>query len=120
MERYLAIKPMLYTEQIKETITFYTDVLGFTCIAFDEERGWASLTKDHVELMLATPNRHLPFNKPVFTGSFYINTDDASVLWEKLKDKCKVCYPIEDFDYGMREFAVYDNNDYLIQFGQQL
>ena len=37
---------------------------------------------------------------------------------KKLKDKCKVCYPIETFDYGMREFGVYDINGYLLQFGQ--
>ncbi|MFN5228579.1 MAG: hypothetical protein ACK5Q3_18600 [Planctomycetota bacterium] len=27
---------------------------------------------------------------------------------------------LEDFDYGMREFAIYDNNGYLLQFGQSL
>lgn len=30
----------------------------------------------------------------------------------------RVCYPIEDFHYGMREFAIFDNNGYLLQFGQ--
>ena len=30
------------------------------------------------------------------------------------------CYPIEDFHYGMREFAIFDNNGYLLQFGQPL
>jgi hypothetical protein len=38
----------------------------------------------------------------------------------KLKDKAKVCCGIEDFDHGVREFAVYDNNGYLLQFGQEL
>jgi hypothetical protein len=31
-----------------------------------------------------------------------------------------VCYGIEDFFYGMREFAIYDNNGYLLQFGQPI
>jgi hypothetical protein len=26
-------------------------------------------------------------------------------------------YPLEDFDYGMREFAIYDSKGYLFQFG---
>ena len=30
-----------------------------------------------------------------------------------------VVYPMETFGYGMREFAVYDNNGYLLQFGQE-
>ena len=35
-----------------------------------------------------------------------------------VKDHAQVCYPIEDFHYGMREFAIFDNNGYLLQFGQ--
>ena len=31
-------------------------------------------------------------------------------LWRRLKDKAAVVYPHEDFDYGMREFAIRDNN----------
>jgi hypothetical protein len=27
---------------------------------------------------------------------------------------------MEDFHYGMREFAIFDNNGYLLQFGQPL
>jgi hypothetical protein len=29
----------------------------------------------------------------------------------------KIAYPMEDFEYGMREFAIYDNNGYMLQFG---
>ena len=58
---------------------------------------------------------HTKYDKIEFTGSFYFNTDNVDALWAKLKDKAAVCYGIEDFDYGMREFAVYDNNGYLLQ-----
>jgi hypothetical protein len=34
------------------------------------------------------------------------------------KDKARICYELEEFEYGMREFAVYDNNGYLLQFGE--
>lgn len=27
-------------------------------------------------------------------------------------------YPIENFNYGMREFVIYDNNGYVLQFGE--
>ncbi|MGQ0540780.1 MAG: hypothetical protein ACT4O9_02875 [Blastocatellia bacterium] len=37
-----------------------------------------------------------------------------------MKDKALVCYDIEDFPYGMREFAVYDNNGYILQFVQEI
>ena len=30
-------------------------------------------------------------------------TDNVDELWEKLKAEVKISYPIETFDYGMRE-----------------
>lgn len=111
---------MLYTEKIRETVEFYTDILGFTCPNFVEEWGWAVVVQGDAEIMFCLPNAHLPFEKPAFTGSFYFKVENADEVWEKLKDKTKVCYPIEDFDYGMREFAVYDNNGYLLPFGHSI
>jgi uncharacterized glyoxalase superfamily protein PhnB len=70
--------------------------------------------------MLSLPNRHEPYTHPTFTGSFYFRVDDAAALWLQLKDNARVVYPIEDFDYGMREFAIRDNNGYILQFGQEL
>lgn len=120
MSKFQAIRPMLWTKELKETLAFYVNVLGFTCDEYNEDWGWASLHRDVSELMLAKPNEHTPFDKPIFTGSFYINVDDVDALWEQLKDKCNICYEIETFEWGMREFAIYDNNGYLIQFGQDI
>jgi uncharacterized glyoxalase superfamily protein PhnB len=62
----------------------------------------------------------VPFDAPVFTGSFYFNVDDVAALWADLKDIVKIAYPLEAFHYGMREFAIYDNNGYMLQFGAPL
>lgn len=120
MTKFHYLRPMLWTNELKETIAFYVNVLGFACGEYNEDWGWAALHKDNVEIMLAKPNEHTPFDKPTFTGSFYINVENADELWEQLKDKCNVCYEIETFEWGMREFAVYDNNGYLLQFGQEV
>ena len=111
---------MLRTKDLKGTIDFYKKGLGFTCDALSEEDGWALLSRDAVELMIATPNVHIPFDAPVFTGSFYFNVDDVDALWAVLKDRVKIAYPMENFEYGMREFAIYDNNRYMLQFGSPL
>lgn len=110
----------MYTEELDATIAFYTEVLGFTCNEQNDEWGWASLSCDDVHIMLARPNQHTPYDKIGFTGSFYFTTDDVENLWINLKDKAKVCYDIETFPWGMREFAIYDNNGYLLQFGQEI
>jgi uncharacterized glyoxalase superfamily protein PhnB len=113
------LTPMLRTHDLQGSVDFYTTVLGFTCEARADEYGWASLRRDQVSIMLALPNEHEPFERPAFTGSLYINADDVDAMWEQVKDRARVCYPIEDFDYGMREFGVYDNNGYLLQFGRE-
>lgn len=48
--------------------------------------------KEDAEIMVAVPNEHMPFEKPVFTGSFYINVDKVDELWNTIKDNCKICY----------------------------
>jgi uncharacterized glyoxalase superfamily protein PhnB len=70
--------------------------------------------------MLAAPNEHTPYDKIGFTGSLYFTTDDVVTLWWAFKYKAKLCYDIETFPWGMREFAIFDNNGYLLQFGQEI
>ena len=112
-----ALVPMLRTWDLPGTLAFYTGALGFVCEAGGAEEGWAALCRDGVELMLSAPNAHLPETMAAFTGSLYLRCDDVDAWWARLRDAARVCYAIEDFPYGMREFAVYDNNGYLLQFG---
>ena len=104
---------MLETDDLKRTIEFYTKTLGFECDAAypdADNPAWASLTKDGVVIMFSARNAHSTVATPTMTGSLYFNPDDVDAAWEKLKDKTVVEYPIESFDYGMREFAVRDKN----------
>jgi uncharacterized glyoxalase superfamily protein PhnB len=112
------VKPMLAVNDMDKTIQFYCDVLGFECVSRLE--GWAALRKDAVEVMISLPNAHEPFEKPTLTGSLYFSSDNVDALWEKIRDKATIVYPIENFYYGMREFAVRDNNGYMLQFGQEI
>ena len=112
---------MIWSENVPETIEFYTRVLGFECNEQNDEWGWASLSSgDEVGLMVARPNANTPYSEIGFTGTFYFNTDDVEAMWLKIKDNARICYPIETFKWGMREFAVYDNNGYTLQFGQEV
>ncbi|WP_242109197.1 bleomycin resistance protein [Luteimonas aquatica] len=114
------LTPMLRSWDLPGSIAFYTGTLGFALQGGGADDGWASLACDGVEIMLAAPNAHEGDAAPAFTGSLYLRTGDVDAWWRRLKDAARVCYPVEDFDYGMREFAVYDNNGYLLQFGQPL
>lgn len=124
--KLLAPIPTLTTPSLQETVEFYVSVLDFTCKTMDEQWKFASINKDNVNMQLVHPQSKFPFSspgpfdEPVFTGAIYIHMDGIDELWEKVKDKAEVCFPIQNFDYGMREFGIYDNNGYLLQFGEQI
>jgi RimJ/RimL family protein N-acetyltransferase/catechol 2,3-dioxygenase-like lactoylglutathione lyase family enzyme len=114
----LDVKPMLRTWSIPETVRFYTTVLGFHRVDASEQDGWARLQRGGATIMLSAPNEHEGDAAPAFTGSLYVTCDGVDDLWQSIRERVRVCYPIEDFPYGMREFGIYDNNGYLLQFGQ--
>jgi uncharacterized glyoxalase superfamily protein PhnB len=117
------LTPMLETDDLKATIKFYTKILGFKqgdALPDSKNPTWVTLYKDNVYLMFAARNEHSTIPRPIMSGSLYLYTDDVEKLWNELKDKAEIEYPIENFDYGMREFAIRDCNGYLLQFGQDL
>lgn len=121
--KLMNLRPMLETENLRETIKFYTDMLGFICEGTypdTENLCWASLRKDDVSIMFTSRNEHSAIEKTTMTGSLYFNTEDVNQIWEELKDKAIIEYPVENFEYGMREFAIRDPNGYLLQFGQEI
>jgi uncharacterized glyoxalase superfamily protein PhnB len=118
--RLTKLRPTLWTENLHATVDFYVQVLGFICEEFNEHWGWASLWKDEVELMVSAPDEHSHYHQIGFTGSFYFNVENVDALWSQLKDRVAVSYEPENFEWGMREFGIYDNNGYLLQFGQEI
>lgn len=114
------LTPILWTNNLNETIAFYLQILNFTLLEKNEDWGWAVLQNHAIELMLSKPNANNQMQKPVFTGSFYFNVDDVEQIWNSLKSKTQVVYEMETFDWGMREFAILDNNGYILQFGQSI
>jgi uncharacterized glyoxalase superfamily protein PhnB len=113
-----SLTPMLWVRDLEEASRFYRDRLGFTCV--NQALGWACLEKDAVKIMLSLPNAHEPFDRLQFTGSFYFRLHEVDSLWDQIKDHVTVVYPIENFGYGMREFAIRDNTGYILQFGREI
>lgn len=113
------LTPVIYSKNIKDSIDFYKK-LGFELINQMGEIEWCILAWNDVKLMISNPNDHIPFSSPIFTGSFYFEIANIDQLWNHVKDWVKIEYPIEDFHYGMREFAIWDPNGYLLQFGENI
>jgi uncharacterized glyoxalase superfamily protein PhnB len=116
--KLMDVVPMLTVTDIAATVAFYRQFLGFEVA--NEMEAWAAVGRDGVEVMFALPNAHVPFEKPQLTGSLYFRVDDVDAMWIAVKDKASIVYPLEDFDYGMREFAILDINGYCLQFGSEI
>ena len=116
--KFTGLTPTLYTRDIRGSIAFYVTMLGFTHDGPIRGRRLRAPRRggDHVRVA----ERAHAVRRPLLTGALYIRCDDVDEAWAKVKDAARVCYPIEDFDYGMREFAIFDNNGYLLQFGQEI
>ncbi|MEO5581935.1 MAG: VOC family protein [Saprospiraceae bacterium] len=123
------LRPILWTKDLQATIHFYTDILGFSCRK--QLPDWAALTKDDIEIMISVagpPSEDCIdpkqqggfFLAPKFTGSIYMDIEGVDEYWEKTKDKVKVNYGVENMEWGMREFSIYDNNGYELVFGQKI
>ncbi|WP_175622063.1 VOC family protein [Chryseobacterium schmidteae] len=116
--KFKSLQPILWTENLDETINFYLHILGFSLNDSNDDWQWASLQKDGIQIMISKPNQHEQLNRICFSGSFYFNVENVDEVWEDLKIKANICYEIETFEWGMREFAIYDNNGYILQFAQ--
>lgn len=112
------VVPTIWTTEVRETIDFYREKMGFKCSVASAD--WATLERDGVEFMIALPNKKVPFTGPEFTGTFYFRIEGVDEYWAQVKDKAEVVYPLEEFDSGMREFCVMDNNGYRLQFGEEI
>ena len=114
------LRPILWVDDVKRTIEYYVGVLGFKFGDYIEELNWGFVLRDEVQFMFSKPPQSVKYNSSQFTGSLYLNTDDVDSWWAYLKDKVEIVYPIDDFAYLMREFAIKDCNGYILQFGKNI
>ncbi len=110
------ISVVFTTEDLTRSVKFYVEQLGFTCTL--QLEGFARVRLGAADIMLALPNAHVPWKGASFTGSIYLDVDNVDELWETLKDRVRVAYPIETMEYGLREFGVLDDNGNGLNFAQ--
>jgi uncharacterized glyoxalase superfamily protein PhnB len=115
------LTPMIWTNDLKTAVDFYSQVLGFTIDEYREDWNWNHLHRDNISLMIVRRDTdHYYDGAPKFTGSFYFYVDEVDPLWAELKGKASIVYGIQNFPHQMREFAIPDNNGYILQFGRDL
>ncbi len=117
----------LMVTDVNESVSFYSDVLGFKLEMSVPEEGvfnWAMVTNDQISIMFQEENNlkeeYPCFNENPVTPCFtmYIKVDDIESLYNDLKDKTNIALDYHKTFYGSYEFAVTDNNGYVLTFAQ--
>ena len=109
--------PVLASLNIAKTIAFYKTILGFDKLGYMDEN-YAVIGRDKVEIHFwKCDNKIHPENT-----SCYIYVQDINTLYKEMKHAGVVHPngPIEDKPYGIREFAILDQDGNLIKFGQYI
>ena len=117
------ISPTLAVKDMKATIDYYTNSLGFKLgMSFPspESPEYADLSKDGMVLMiLPTANLGIGGGEKLGTGvNLYMQIDgDIDAYYDEVKAKgVKITADIKDEPFGIRDFTVEDINGYQLTF----
>ena len=119
------ISPTLAVRDMKATLDFYTQALGFnvgmTFPTLDNPE-YADISRDGMVLMFVpTKNLGIGKNEKLGTGvNLYLQIDgDIDVYYYQLKKRgVEIVVNIRDEPYGIRDFTVQDPDGYLLTFNQ--
>jgi len=132
------LTPNLMVEDVNSTVEFYHDVLGFEFVmgvieelqeiltSYQQDRSldYAMMKCGNVEIMFQA-ERSLVRALPVLKGrgiggtfTLYMELDDVSELYARVKDKVAVVKDLHTTFYGMRELYIEDCNGYILTFAE--
>ena len=118
------VVPLLQVSNLRETIAYYEDCLGFSQdFVWEREDGpiWAGLSRGEVSFMLT---RDLGTSDQTFIAekgngvAFYILVDEIETLYDELSaHNALIVQDMITFG-GRRQFTVGDPNGYVITFSE--
>ena len=121
------LSPLLAVRNVKETIEFYKNILGFeTGMIFPDESNpeYADLSKDGMVMMfILTQNMGIGSDDKLGIGvNLYMEIDGyIDEYYAELKSKgVNIVADIKDEPYGVRDFTIADINGYQLTFTKRL
>lgn len=121
--RLKRLTPMLSVTDLKQTIAFYCDELGFRCVStFGEpDPAWCHLVRDDVDLMFNQPPREEMKEVPLRSRDFqvfYFYPEDVVGLHAAWSARGLPVTDLRVTLYGMKEFELRDPDGIWLWFGQ--
>ena len=121
MIAYHKIVPVLKVAQLDRAVSFYTELLGFSVCwrsANDGEGENVMLEAGAINVLLST-GAHLG-DIPAFTGSLYFNVSGVQDFFDQIKERVEIVWPLENMEYGQKEFGIRDSDGYILAFAEEL
>lgn len=118
MSHYTGVAPRLPVADLRRTVSFYCDMLGFAAELMwpVDAPTFAILGRDSVEVQFyASPDAR---ERATGHASLSLEVSDARELHELLRGHVPVEWGPEVYWYGRREFAVRDPDGYLLIFSE--
>jgi lactoylglutathione lyase len=122
-----SLSPNLMVNDVTETLEFYINVLGFVKIATVPESGkldWGMVQNGTVTFMFQE-SKNIKTEYPQLEKfqqggglTFYIHVTNVQQVFESVKGKVKITKEIHKTFYGATDFAIEDNNGYILTFSQ--
>jgi uncharacterized glyoxalase superfamily protein PhnB len=133
------LTPNFNVANIRETVGFYQDILGFKLVMAVPETGdgieqslqegkeycYVAMQKDDLEFMFERSDRFMEDTKLLKTSaigasvSFYMEVEGIEDFYNELKDKNIETTELKTQWYGMREFYMQDNSGYVLGFAEK-
>jgi catechol 2,3-dioxygenase-like lactoylglutathione lyase family enzyme len=113
------VVPSLLVNDMRRTIEFYIDKLGFTQTGYypiESDPDWTELRRDGVAIHFYTEPPHVTKVAPAFSGMIYFHPENVDALADEWRGKVDFEWGPEVTDHGMHEFGIRDPNGYLLAF----
>ena len=138
--KYNKLTPNFSVRDVKETVEFYQNMLGFKFemavpdgstkieneISDKNEYAYAMMSKDEVYVMFLKAS-NFEEDIPVLQGFpqgasvlFYIDVENIEEVYKQLKNCVEIEKTLETTWYGMREFYIRDCNGYILGFAERV
>jgi uncharacterized glyoxalase superfamily protein PhnB len=125
--RLKKLTPNLMVEDVRQTLTFYQDILNFSAVMTLPEIApfdFAIVQRNGVDLMFQS-RQSLSENVPALAGSaisasqtFYIEVAGINELYQQLRDKVEIVVDLHTTFYGTQELYFRDINGYVLSFSE--
>src|SRR6266513_1827429 len=125
MPTLTAISPVLLVADIRRSVAYYTDRLGFEGDLYGDPPDFATVTRDGETILLAfapDPAKLVPHWQIVDkVWNVYIRVDDVDAIYAEVQERgAEIDYTIYDAPSGFREFGVQDPDGHDIALGQRI